>query len=183
MQIQRMSELDEADFRRLVVGYTSDEVYELAVDESDEAFAFRFERRRREPAFRKEWPFSPGMFGWYRTLLGLGLSFAAIEDGVMRGLVISGTTEWSKLVNVWELHVEAGHQGRGIGRALLTSVEAEAANRGYRAVSCEAQNTNVPAIGFYRRVGYAPLAVDLSFYGNDDIARGEVSVFMRKAVR
>lgn len=183
MAIEQLQELSEADFRRLVTGYASDEVYELTVDESDESFAFRFERSRRDPPFVKEWPFSAGMFGWYRSLLSLGLSFAAVEDGQMRGLVISGTTEWSRLVNVWELHVDPAYQGRGLGRALLAAVEGAASGKGYRAVSCETQNTNVPAIGFYRKVGYHPLAADLSFYGNDDIAKGEVSVFMRKALR
>ncbi len=183
MLIEQLSDLREEDFRRLVTGYTSSEVYEIAVDETDSAFGLRFERRRRDPPFVKEWPFNPGMFGWYRSLLSLGLSFAVVEDGQMRGLVISGTTEWSKLVNVWELHVEPARQGQGLGRALLVAVEDAAAAKGYRAVSCETQNTNGPAIGFYRRVGYHPLAADLSFYGNDDTARGEVSVFMRKALR
>ena len=182
MAIEQLADLAEADFRRLVTGYTSDEVYELTVDESDGAFGFRFERKRSDPPFVKEWPFSRGMVGWYRSLLANGLSFAAVEGGLMRGLVISGTTEWSRLVNVWELHVEPAYQGRGFGRALLAAVEEAAAAKGYRAVSCETQNTNVPAIGFYRKVGYHPLAADLSFYGNDDIAKGEVSVFMRKAL-
>ncbi len=101
----------------------------------------------------------------------------------MVGLVIAGTSEWNKVVNVWELHVRGQSRRRGVGRALLEAVEAEAASRGYRAVSCETQNTNVPAIRFYRRLGYSAQAIDLSFYDNDDVNRGEVSVFMRKAVR
>lgn len=183
MAIEQLTELSEGDYQRIVRGYTSEEVYKASPDLSDEAFGFRFERRRLETPFVKVWPFVPGMFGWYRSMLSLGLSFGATEGGALRGLVISGTTEWSKLVNVWELHVEPGYQGRGFGRALLTAVEEAAAAKGYRAVSCETQNTNVPAIGFYRKVGYSAMAADLSFYGNDDLAKGEVSVFMRKALR
>lgn len=183
MEIQQLTELGEADYQRIVKGYTSEETYAIAVDERDDLMAFRFERRELATPFVKAWLFNPTMFGWYRAGLTLGLSFGAFEDGQLRGLVISSTTEWSKLVNVWELHVEPGHQGRGMGRALLTAVEEAATAKSYRAVSCETQNTNVPAIGFYRRVGYHPLAADLSFYGNDDITKGEVSVFMRKALR
>lgn len=182
MEITELREIGEVDYRRLVTGYRSEDAYEVAVEESEEGFAFRFELKRLERPFVKTWPFVPGQFGWYQSILGLGLSFGAVEDGRLVGLVISGTTEWNKLVNVRELHVEEGIRGRGLGRALLAVVEKAAAKRGYRAVSCETQNTNVPAIGFYRRVGYTPMAADLSFYGNDDITKGEVSLFMRKAV-
>jgi ribosomal protein S18 acetylase RimI-like enzyme len=182
MDIVPLREISEADFRRLVVGYTSEEVFEAALDDRDDGFALRFERRRREPPFVKVWPFNAAQFGWYRSLLGLGLSFAAMDSGVMRGLVITGSSGWNRIAIVWELHIEEGYRGQGLGRALLAAVEEAAAAAGYRAVSCEAQNTNATAIAFYRRVGYAPLAVDLSFYGNDDMAKGEVSVFMRKAL-
>jgi ribosomal protein S18 acetylase RimI-like enzyme len=182
MPIEPLHEIEEADYRRIVTGYTSDEAFEASVSDTDSGFSFDFSLARRVQAFAKQWPFNPGQFAWYRSLLKLGLSFAAREDSVMRGLVISGTTEWSRLINVWELHVETGYQGRGLGRALLSAVEEAGRAQGYRAVSCETQNTNVPAIRFYRRVGYEPMAADLSFYGNDDIAKGEVSVFMRKAL-
>lgn len=182
MDIVPLAEINEADFRRLVTGYTSPAVFDVALDERDDGFALRFQHRRRDPPFVKTWPFNAAQFGWYRTLLGLGLSFTAMDGGVMRGLAIVGSSGWNRIAIVWELHVEEGYRGRGAGRELLSAVERAAAARGYRAVSCEAQNTNVPAIGFYRKVGYAPLAVDLSFYGNDDMAKGEVSVFMRKAI-
>ncbi len=182
MVIEPLSEMTEAEFRRLVVGYTSDEVYALSVEEGDDALAFRFVLSRLDQPFEKRWPFNAGLFGWYRSLASLGLSFAAVEDAEMVGLVIAGTSEWNKMVSVWELHVSEQRRGSGIGRALLGAVESEAASRGYRAVSCETQNTNVPAIRFYRRVGYSPQAVDLSFYSNEDVKRGEVSLFMRKAV-
>lgn len=130
--------------------------------------AFRFVLSRLDQPFEKRWPFTAELFGWYRSLASLGLSFAAVEDGEMVGLVIASTSEWNKIVSVWELHVSEQRRGSGIGRALLEAVESQAASRGYRAVSCETQNTNVPAIRFYRRVEYSAQAVDLGFYSNED---------------
>ena len=39
---------------------------------------------------------------------------------------------------------------------------------GCRVIVCETQNTNAPAIDFYRRVGFEIGAVDLSYYTNKD---------------
>jgi ribosomal protein S18 acetylase RimI-like enzyme len=46
----------------------------------------------------------------------------------------------------------------------------------------ETQATNVPAIRFYMALGFAVVGLDLSLYGNDDAARGEVALFMARAV-
>jgi GNAT superfamily N-acetyltransferase len=182
MEIRQLGELSEADFRQLIVGYTSEEVYSICVEEGGQEWGIHFQLTRLDRPFEKRWPFSTGQFGWYGSLLGLGLSFGAFGDGEMFGLAIAGTSEWNRVVNVWELHVAQERRRQGSGRALLSAVEAEASRRGYRAVSCETQNTNVRAIRFYQRLGYSAQAVDLSFYSNEDVERGEVSVFMRKGL-
>ena len=48
--------------------------------------------------------------------------------------------------------------------------------------SPETQNTNVPAIHFYRSVGFELEGVDLSYYANDDFPDGQIAVFMKKRV-
>jgi hypothetical protein len=40
----------------------------------------------------------------------------------------------------------------------------------------------VPAIRFYHALGFTLDGVDISFYSNDDLARGEIAVFMKKGV-
>jgi ribosomal protein S18 acetylase RimI-like enzyme len=44
---------------------------------------------------------------------------------------------------------------------------------------CETQNTNAPAIAFYRRVGFELDGIDLSYYSNEDVTQGEVALFMK----
>jgi ribosomal protein S18 acetylase RimI-like enzyme len=44
---------------------------------------------------------------------------------------------------------------------------------------CET-NTNVPAISFYRQVGFSMDGVDLSYYTNRDLTDGEVAIFMKR---
>ena len=42
------------------------------------------------------------------------------------------------------------------------------------------QTTNVPAIDFYRKVGFEVDGIDLSYYGNNDVEAGEVALFMKR---
>ena len=45
---------------------------------------------------------------------------------------------------------------------------------------CETQTTNVPAIDFYRSVGFEVGGIDLSYYSNDDVQAGEVALFLKR---
>jgi ribosomal protein S18 acetylase RimI-like enzyme len=75
--------------------------------------------------------------------------------------------------------VHPDHRGAGIGRQLMQVVLANARRVGCRVVVCETQNTNVPAIDFYRKVGFEIDAIDLSYYSNHDVHDGEVAIFMK----
>ena len=72
----------------------------------------------------------------------------------MIGLAIT-ESRWNDEAMVWELHVDERRPWTGIGRQLLSAVEAAAAAKDMRAVVLETQTTNVAAIAFYRACGYA----------------------------
>ena len=55
-----------------------------------------------------------------------------------------------------------------------------ARQQGLRVMVCETQSTNVPAIDFYRAVGFEVGGLDLSYYTNDDLPDGEVAIFMKR---
>jgi ribosomal protein S18 acetylase RimI-like enzyme len=59
---------------------------------------------------------------------------------------------------------------------------ATAKRAGCRVVVCETQNTNVPAIDFYRKVGFEIGGIDLSYYSNEDVENGEVAIFMKRKI-
>jgi ribosomal protein S18 acetylase RimI-like enzyme len=49
-----------------------------------------------------------------------------------------------------------------------------------RAVVAETQTKNVPAIRFYRAMGFTPDGIDTSYYTNDDLEKCDVAVFMKR---
>jgi ribosomal-protein-alanine N-acetyltransferase len=64
------------------------------------------------------------------------------------------------------LDVADAWRGRGLGRELMSRVEAEAREAGCEAVVLHVFVGNVKAIGFYDNVGFEALGKDAGFYGD-----------------
>lgn len=56
-----------------------------------------------------------------------------------------------------DLYVRPAYRGRGLGRALLATLAAVAAERGYGRVEWSVLDWNSPAHAFYRSLGAAPM--------------------------
>ena len=67
------------------------------------------------------------------------------------------------LVNVHDLAVAPGWRGRGVGRALLAAVEAEARSRGACKLTLEVLEGNAVARRSYARAGFGAYALDEAF--------------------
>ncbi|MGN6495729.1 MAG: GNAT family N-acetyltransferase [Tsuneonella sp.] len=64
------------------------------------------------------------------------------------------------LVNLHDLAVSPQFRGRGLGRALLAEVEAEARRRGACKLTLEVLGGNAPAIALYASEGFAQYGLD-----------------------
>jgi GNAT superfamily N-acetyltransferase len=64
------------------------------------------------------------------------------------------------LVNIHDIAVAPDHRGRGIGRALVTAVEAEARARGACKVTLEVLSGNQRAKALYVALGYGDYQLD-----------------------
>jgi len=179
VRIEPLRELSDEDARRLIVGFTTPQIYRFSKAETRERTEIAFELV--EQPFEKRFALPPMMIAYYRGIFSSGLSFKAVEDDVFIGLTVADT-QWNGIAIVWELHVDPSYRRRGIGRTLLEAVEEAARSKNLRMVSIETQSANVPAIDFYRACGYEIGAIDTAFYSNDDALKGEIDVFMRKAL-
>jgi len=106
--------------------------------------------------------------------------FATVACSRLVGMAIAEEREWNKTLWLWELHVEPDCQGQGIGTKLVHGLVKLAGQHGCRVIACETQNTNVPAIRFYRKMGFEIDGLDLSYYTNSDATDYEVALFMKK---
>ncbi|HEX5441433.1 MAG TPA: N-acetyltransferase [Ktedonobacterales bacterium] len=179
--IRPLSSIDGSPLERLIIGYTSTEMYRVSRIETADTIHFELRLTALAQPFVKRYPpLDSTVLQRYRDLAAAGHAFGAFEGEMCVGIALCEPQHWNSSLCVWELHIAPESQRQGIGRALMVAVEVHARDERLRCLVCETQTTNVPAIRFYRALGFTIDAVDVSLYANDDIERGEVAVFMKK---
>ena len=175
--------VDQSLLERLITaGYTSTEAYQVAREETPDRIRFELRLIQLDQPVVKRYPLDAQMIARYLALVTAGHAFGAFVDEACVGIALCEPHTWNASLFIHEFRVAPGFQRMGIGRALMAAVEEHARAEGMRRVVLETQTTNVPAIRFYRALGFTLDAVDISLYSNDDLARGEVAVFMKKSV-
>jgi ribosomal protein S18 acetylase RimI-like enzyme len=179
--IQPLTTLDD-DHLALIGGYATDSVYVAEKSEQEEQTSITLRLiRLASPQQKRFDPPTEELMATYREAATRGFSFAAYNGKQIVGIVLAEAQQWNRSLWVWEFHVAPSHQGKGIGRQLMERLVESAKAAGLRIIVCETQSTNVPAIRFYRRMGFTVEGIDLSYYSNEDMKPGrEVAVFMKR---
>lgn len=182
VEIKVLTSLDRSDMLQVMSGYTSPERFAVSVEERDALITFQLRLETLPQPYTRD--FRSGLTAEdmqrYQGLLPQGFSLGAYAADQLAGAAIAGAEDWNGTLWIWEFHVAPSFQGRGIGRNLMDRLAELARAAGLRTLRVETQNTNVPAIRFYRRVGFRMEAVDVSFYTNHDLDGGEVAVFLKR---
>lgn len=183
IDVRLLNQLDADALARLITGYISDARYQVSRTESAERFDLSLELVPLPEPYRKRYEhLDAETLEFYQKLCALGCSFGAYDAEQCVGIAIAEPSHWNKSLWVWELHVAETHRRLGVGRQLVDALVEKARAADLRILVCETQNTNAPAIDFYRKVGFRIEGVDLSYYSNEDFPDGEIAVFMKKRV-
>ncbi len=182
VEIRPLVDLPAAVLGSLIVGYESAMRYAVSQTETPAQTVIALTLEPLARPYRKRWdPPDAALAEHYAGLPKLGFSLGAWAGEQWVGLALAEPRAWNKSLWVWEFHVAAEFQGRGVGRRLMAVLAERARAAGLRTMVCETQNTNVPAIQFYRAVGFALEGIDLSYYTNADLEpQGEVALFMKR---
>jgi streptothricin acetyltransferase len=180
MQILPLTNLHADDLHRLIAGYTSPARYRVQRTESDELTSFTLELETLDTPYVKPYePIDDDTLERYQGYAKNEFSLGAYEGDQLIALALAEQQHWNNTLWVWEFHIAKSHQGQGIGSRLMEAVAERGRAAGIRAIFCETQSTNVPAIRFYRKVGFTLDGINLSFYTNDDWPNGEIALFMK----
>jgi streptothricin acetyltransferase len=104
------------------------------------------------------------------------LVLVAEANGRLVGVYDLDITEWNNTGWLWNLLVDVGWQGQGLGRTLFERGLAWARERNLRSIFIETQTNNVPACRFYHRMGCHLVSIHDEYYTNRDLEAGEVAV-------
>ena len=179
VEIRQLRDLRRDDLT-LADGYVSTARYRVRRAEIARAVCFTLDRQELSEPYEKRWTVSEENFQRYRDVVGQGMSFAAYDAGCTVGVAIAETAGWNRSLWVREFGISKPYRRQGLGRRLMDRVARHASKEGFRVLVCETQTTNVPAIDFYRSVGFEVGGIDLSYYGNDDVEAGEVALFLKR---
>jgi len=182
ISLENLSTLDAEVLELLKRGYSSEYVYHVTKTESREKITFTAELCKRDQTFNKSWTdsYTKGGIDFYTKMASQGASIAAKADGVLAGVAIVEPRHWNNSLWIWEFHVSASFRRQGIGLMMMNHLDQVGREMGFRIMSCEVQNTNVPALDFYRTAGFELEGIDLSLYSNDPGRNGEVAFFMKR---
>ncbi|MCL4859115.1 MAG: GNAT family N-acetyltransferase [Caldilineaceae bacterium] len=179
--IRRLTELDRGALQRIITGYVAHETYRVRWQETDDGAHFALERTPLDqPYIRQYDPLDDETVARYQALVEAGCSFGAYAGDALMGVALAEPHWWNRSLWVWEFHVAQPYRGQGFGARLMAALVEEASAAGLRTVVCETQNTNAPAVRFYRKVGFRVEGIDLSYYSNEDFPDGEVAIFLKR---
>ena len=179
VEIRQLRDL-QCDDLKVADGYVSTARYRVRKAEIARAVCFTLDRQELSEPYEKRWTVSEEDFQRYRDVVGQGMSFAAYDGGSLAGVAIAEPVGWNRSLWIREFGILSPYRRQGLGRRLMDRVALHASKEGFRVLVCETQTTNVPAIDFYRSVGFEVGGIDLSYYGNDDVEAGEVALFLKR---
>jgi ribosomal protein S18 acetylase RimI-like enzyme len=181
VEINLLSQLPFDDLKRVISGYVSHHKYVIGKTEAADQTVISVHLAGLDRPYVKRYDhLDAETLARYSQVLKHELSFGAYDDGRLVGMVLAEPYQWNNSLWVHEFHVAETYRGQGIGRQLMEFLAKTGKAAGLRTIVCETQNTNVPAIRFYRRLGFTLEGIDLSYYTNDDWPDGEIAVFMKK---
>ena len=183
IEIRELQKLDLVDFERIESGYVSDRKYSVVHTDSADYSAIELRLTQLSQPYVKKYDFDEATLQRYNAVLKDRFSFGAYEGELLIGFVIGEALTWNSSLWVHEFHVTETHRRAGTGVRLMERVSERAINERLRIIVCETQNTNVPAIEVYRRLGFRIEGIDMSYYANDDDTDGEIAIFMKRRLK
>jgi ribosomal protein S18 acetylase RimI-like enzyme len=180
VDIRTLESLDVADLQRIADGYLSLERYEVSRTATREWTAITLNLVELDQPYVKQWAWDNDELSHYVSMVDEQFSVGAFVGGQLIGIGLAERRAWNATLWVWEFHVHRDWRRQGVGRQLMEALAQLARDAGLRCIGLETQNTNVPGIDAYRRLGFEIDGIDLSFYTNTDTLDGEVAIFMKR---
>ncbi|MBB6370850.1 GNAT family N-acetyltransferase [Chryseobacterium shigense] len=153
-------------------GYTTDKI--LAISAVEFAGSFEFVLKEKSIPYSKTWETVSDDIEELNEIIKKGHSFGIYEDEKLLGWIICEHRTWNNSFYIENILVSENVRRQGAGARLIKSAVREARTLNCRLIELETQNTNYPAIQFYRKMGFAITGLNTRLYENTE----ETALFM-----
>ncbi|MGE8527996.1 MULTISPECIES: GNAT family N-acetyltransferase [Chryseobacterium] len=153
-------------------GYTTDTIY--SVSSIEYAGVFEFTVKEKAFSYTKLWETELDELETLNTVIEKGNSFGAYMNHELVGWIIGEQRTWNNSFYIENILIHEKHRRQGAGIQLIKKAIKEARRLNCRVIELETQNTNYPAIQFYRRMGFNITGMNTRLYNNSD----EIALFM-----
>lgn len=180
MEIKILAKCDAQEFTLPDnYGYESEYIYEVARSETDKEIEFKVVLQELSKPYKKIWNEDEATINRYKQMIEDGISLSVSTGNRTAGVLIAEKRDWNNSAYIEKLHVADEFKHKGVGSLMMKEFARLAGINGYRLIYLETQNTNYPAIQFYRKNGFDLSGIDLKLYdGKDNL--NEVAIFMTK---
>lgn len=173
MEIKKLEKLTENPTNDWGLnGYITDKI--LAVSFVEYSGSFEFILREKKLTYTKIWETNSNGLDELNEIIAKGNSFGAFESGKLTGWIICDHRTWNNSFYIENILISEEFRRNGTGAQLIKNAVREAKNLNCRVIELETQNTNYPAIQFYRRLGFGITGINTRLYENSD----ETAIFM-----
>lgn len=153
-------------------GYETDKI--LSVSFVEYAGSFEFVLKEKQISYTKVWSTDSDDIEELNEVIKQGHSFGVFENEELMGWIICEHRTWNNSFYIENILVSEKLRRNGAGALLIKNAVREARHLNCRIIELETQNTNFPAIQFYRRLGFSITGLNTRLYENAE----ETAVFM-----
>lgn len=153
-------------------GYTTGIIYSVSSIESGGSFEFIL--KEKSLPYTKIWETTSEDIKELNTVIEQGNSFGAFVNDELAGWIICEHRMWDNSFYIENILIDEKNRRQGIGIMLIKNAIKQARKLNCRIIELETQNTNHPAIRFYRRMGFNITGLNTRLYENAE----EIALFM-----
>lgn len=153
-------------------GYSTDIIY--SVSSLEFSGSFEFSLREKKLSCSKVWETDTNDIEELNTIIEHDHSFGAFDDNELQGWIVCDYRTWNNSLYIENILINEKYRRQGLGIMLIKNAIKEARKLNCRVIELETQNTNYPAIQFYRRMGFNITGVNTRLYNQSE----EIALFM-----
>lgn len=173
MQIKKLEkQLHNPTFNWGHNGYSTDKIFSVSLIEY--AGCFEFNLKEKSQHYTKNWETNADDLVALNKIIEKGSSVGAYINDELIGWMICEHRIWNNSFYIENIAVDQRFRRQGAGTTLIKAAIREARILNCRIIELETQNTNYPAIEFYKKTGFSITGLNTKLYENSS----ETALFM-----